>query len=236
MRGVVGLVIILGVALFERVRCIVQDKSALYAKYPQLVSSETDPCVRGLNQVLINMRTDANREIMTQTSMHGLNDLGSMHECEHGTMGDLATYTTLKFNLTYIPVQLISGLCLPSECAQQTLTDFSDTVTNKINSLAISLQKRFNLVDLDKGYGLITRESRVTMMVTQSDTATEEWQQSMRVGFYSAATFCTLVILAFFVVPNVAMLIRHFRGSKRQELESQVSSQRDYLNLQKLDS
>ena len=35
-----------------------KDKSKLYERYPQLLSADTDPCVRGLNQVFINMNTN----------------------------------------------------------------------------------------------------------------------------------------------------------------------------------
>ena len=89
----------------------------LYKKYPQLLSDDTDPCVRGLNQLLINMATSMPHEIMVESSVHQLNDLGSQRACEEGSAGDLATYATLKLNITYIPVELISGLCLPKECS-----------------------------------------------------------------------------------------------------------------------
>ena len=88
----------------------------MYEKYPQLVSNDTDPCVRGLNQVLINMGTQVPQEVMTLSTMHGVNDLGSIQQCQYGTIGD-AVYSTLKINVTHIPVALISGLCLPVECS-----------------------------------------------------------------------------------------------------------------------
>ena len=31
------------------VHALVKDKSALYEKYPQLISNDTNPCIRGLN-------------------------------------------------------------------------------------------------------------------------------------------------------------------------------------------
>ena len=76
---------------------------------------------------------------MTLNTMHALNDLGSMSECTHGTIGDVATYSTLKLNVTHIPVSLISGLCLPVECTQEQLTGFADTVTNGINNVLVGL-------------------------------------------------------------------------------------------------
>ena len=81
-------------------------------------------------------------------------------------MGDLATYATLKLNITYIPVELISGLCLPKECSQKNLTDFSEKVTDIINKIGIMLQKKLHIFDFSKGYGLVKPESRVTMVLT----------------------------------------------------------------------
>ena len=81
------------------------------------------------------MGTQIPQEVMTLSTMHGVNDLGSMNECEYGTLGDWATYSTLKINITHIPVALISGICLPVECTQTNLTDFGDTVSNKLVNL-----------------------------------------------------------------------------------------------------
>ena len=41
---------------------LTKDKKELYRKYPQLLSPETDPCVRGINQLLINMKTSDSYE------------------------------------------------------------------------------------------------------------------------------------------------------------------------------
>ena len=100
------------------------DKSALYEKYPQLL--DTEPCYQGLNQLFINIRTQAPPQIMAQSSMHALDDLGSLSACEFGTIGDLAGYSTLKLNVTHIPISLYMGLCLPKECSQQNQTQFSN--------------------------------------------------------------------------------------------------------------
>ena len=59
--------------------------------------------------------------------------------CEEDSVGYLATYATLKLNMTHIPVEMISGLCLPKEYIQQNLTDFSAKVTNTISRIAIKL-------------------------------------------------------------------------------------------------
>ena len=94
-----------------------KDKTKLYETYPQLNSTDTDPCVRGLNNVFINLRTLSSAEQMVQTSIHGINDLGSMKECENGSMADFAAFSALKFNFTHSPISLISGICLPKECS-----------------------------------------------------------------------------------------------------------------------
>ena len=114
-----SLVVMLNFFSMKQVHGYIQDKTPLYERYPQLISNDTDPCVRGLNQVLINMGTQVPQEVMTLSTMHGLNDLGSMEQCQFGTIGDAwSTYSTLKINVTHIPVSLISGLCLPVECTQ----------------------------------------------------------------------------------------------------------------------
>lgn len=100
---------------------------------------------------------------MTQTSMHALNDLGSQAECENGTFGDLATYSILQLNVTHIPVKLISGVCLPAACTQEQLTRFSDNTSIQVNNLLIAAQKKFDFLDLTKGYGLVKDYSRLTV-------------------------------------------------------------------------
>ena len=82
----------------------VKDKSELYKRYPQLLSTETDPCVKGLNQLFINMNTNLTAETMAFQSMHGLADLGRKKECENGDMADFASYSTLNLNISHIPV------------------------------------------------------------------------------------------------------------------------------------
>lgn len=121
------------------------------------------------------MRTLEPQEIMAQTSMHALNDLGSMKECQSGSVADLATYSTLQLNITHIPIPLISGLCLPAECSQAQLSSFIEKTTNGVNNLLVKAQKKFDLVDLTKGYGLVKDYSRLTISLTQTDQAVEEW-------------------------------------------------------------
>ena len=49
---------ILAVSLFlTTCHALTTNKARLYKKYPQLLSEDTDPCIRGLNQVFINMGT-----------------------------------------------------------------------------------------------------------------------------------------------------------------------------------
>lgn len=58
-----------------------KDKSLLYEKYPQLISQDTDPCIRGLNQLFINMDSNLTSDLMAFESMHGLDDLASKSAC-----------------------------------------------------------------------------------------------------------------------------------------------------------
>ena len=149
-----------------QVNALVKDKTALYEKYPQLISNDTDPCIRGLNQVFINMRTQMAQEVMTLSTMHALNDLGSQKQCENGSMADLATYSILAFNVTHMPVSLMSGVCLPAACSQDQLTEFGNNFTIMVNDLLISVQERFDLFDLNKGYGWVKDFTRLTGSLT----------------------------------------------------------------------
>jgi hypothetical protein len=67
---------------FVGLSAAIKDKSELYARYPQLNSTETPPCIRGLSNFLINMHSGDNERRMTDSSMHQLNDLGSQDLCE----------------------------------------------------------------------------------------------------------------------------------------------------------
>ena len=67
--------------------------------------------------------------------MHGLNDLGSLQQCQFGTIGEWANYSTLKLNITHIPVSLISGLCLPIECTKRNLTQFGNNASDYLTTL-----------------------------------------------------------------------------------------------------
>lgn len=93
----------------------------MYETYPQLVSDETNACIRGLSNLIINMRSVDQAEIMVQESMHAINDLGSKRACQGPSMEDLASYSILKINVTHLPTALISGLCLPKECTPENL-------------------------------------------------------------------------------------------------------------------
>ena len=37
---------------------VVKDKSLLYKKYPQLISTETNPCVSALSQMFISLKSE----------------------------------------------------------------------------------------------------------------------------------------------------------------------------------
>ena len=59
--------------------------------------------------MFINVKSDEDYEMMWQSGMHGLDDLGSLPLCEQAN----GVYSTLALNITYVPAILISGLCLP---------------------------------------------------------------------------------------------------------------------------
>mmetsp|Transcript_24992 Transcript_24992/g.33487 ORF Transcript_24992/g.33487 Transcript_24992/m.33487 type:complete len:125 (+) Transcript_24992:134-508(+) len=123
-----------------------------------------DPCMQSISALLINMGTTRSMEVMTESTLHGFNDLGSQAACEGEDTID-ATYVTLKLNLTHIPVELISGLCLPRECSQK-LQHVSGRVSDKANDILDAIQRKFHILNLDKGYGIVTKESKVLMTLT----------------------------------------------------------------------
>ena len=188
-----------------------KDKSELYAKYPQLISEDTDPCIRGLNQLFINMRTETSQEVMAMTSFKQLNDLGSMKECTNGVIDDVATYSTLKLNITDIPVGFYQGMCLPAECSQEQLTNFGNNAAIKVNDLLIGVQKKFDLIDFSKDYGLFKDYSRLSVTLDQSLNTAKVWQEELKGGYIAACIFCTTVLVVFCIAPNVYLLTKHFK-------------------------
>lgn len=84
-----------------------------------------------------------------------------------------------------------------------------------MNNLLIAAQKKFDLLNLTKGYGLVKDYSRLTVAVVKSDQAAEEWDQSVEVGYIVALCFCSLIFLAFCLAPNIYLIICHFRSNKQ---------------------
>lgn len=85
--------------------------------------------------MFINVKSEEDYEMMWQSGMHGLDDLGSLPLCEQAN----GVYSNLALNITYVPAILISGLCLPQECTPQMMDSFMDGLTNNINNLVIAL-------------------------------------------------------------------------------------------------
>ena len=94
-----------------------------------------------------------------------------METCDYGTIGDLAGYSTLKLNITHIPIGFYMGLCLPKECSQLNQTQFSNNVSIFLNQVLGNLQKNFHLIDFSKGYGLIQPFTDVFFTLTSSQDA-----------------------------------------------------------------
>ena len=152
---------------------------------------------------------------MAQSSFHGLDDLGSMAQCDHGNLGDyLSQYSTLRLNITHIPISLYQGVCLPKECTQEKLSEFSDKVSILLTSTVTGLQKKLHLFDFSKGYGLVKEYSRLYVTLEESEPAVEEWYASVSVGYVVALVFCGIMFVVFCCAPNIFHLIRHFTDNK----------------------
>ena len=157
------------------------------------------------------MNTNLTSEVMTFQSMHGLADLGRKKECERGDMADFATYSTLNLNITHVPVQLISGLCLPVECTPEQLQQFSTTITGKIDNLLVKLQENHHFLPIKDDSGLLRNFTRLQLEINPSSYDTETWKGDVRVGYIISLCFCSVIFILFCLIPNAYIIWKHFR-------------------------
>lgn len=191
------------------------NKSALYQAYPQLVSPETNACIQGISQLLINMYTEEHYSKMVSSSMHDLDDLGSQYLCDSGDMSEWATYTTMMLNITHMPTALISGLCMPKACTPEALYALSDDATNKINNFLAKLQHKFGMFNFtDQTTGFIRNFTEVQFTLTESDVQLAQWRDSLRAGFILALLLVSCFLTLFFLLPNVYLLTRRVKEVK----------------------
>jgi len=76
--------------------------------------------------------------------------------------------------------------------------------------LLIVAQKKLDIFDFDKGYGLVKSYSRVELSMDQSEQTAEDWRDSMRAGFICALLFISICVTLFCIAPNVYWLVLHF--------------------------
>ena len=157
------------------------------------------------------MNTNLTSNLMAFETMHGLADLGRKSVCQSGSMADYATYSTLNLNITHIPVQLISGLCLPKECTPDQLESFSGMITSKANALLMNIQKNHHLIPIHEDSGLIRDFTRLQIAVNPSSYYTEEWKDDVNLGYIISLVFCSVLFALFCVVPNAFVVWRHCR-------------------------
>ena len=119
--------------------------------------------------MFINLKSEQTYEMMWQSGMHGLNDLGSLPLCEQAD----GVYSNLVLNITYVPATLISGLCLPKECTPAMMDTFMGNMTDRINNLLIEVQKKLGVFNV--GPGLIQNFTRMEGRVLESQYQTDMW-------------------------------------------------------------
>lgn len=119
--------------------------------------------------MFINLKSEQAYEMMWQSGMHGLNDLGSLPLCEQAN----GVYSNLVLNITYVPATLISGLCLPQECTPAMMNTFMGNMTDRINNLLIEVQKKLGVFNV--GPGLIQNFTRMEGRVLESQYQTDMW-------------------------------------------------------------
>jgi len=126
-------------------------------------------------------------------------------------MADFASYSTLNLNVSHIPVQLISGLCLPIECTPDKLSTFGNTVTTKLNDLIRKVQKNRHILPMKDDSGLLRNFTQLQVQIEPSSYLTEVWKQDVRVGYIISLCFCALVFICFCVIPNALVCWNHYK-------------------------
>jgi len=107
-----------------------------------------------------------------------------------------------------------TGLCLPRECTQAHLDNFTDTLLGFINPMILKLPE-FGIVINNTIFG---PESQVTMKFTTSDAYVEEWQAWTSTGFLFVVGFLA-VIIGVSVLANLSLYVEHRMGSKKGKEE-----------------
>lgn len=156
------------------------------------------------------MRTNTTSHVMAFESMKGLNDLGNMVECENGDLADIASYVTLKLNITKLPTSLISGFCLPAECTQEKLSNFGNAATDKINGILEPLLEAYLKEPI--GLDFLNQDTQLFMTLTASDEAAEDWANSVRPGYIASLVFVSLMILFTCLIPNIYLAALHYQN------------------------
>jgi hypothetical protein len=185
-----------------------KDKSLLYKKYPQLVSSDTNQCVSALSQMFINLKSEQNYEMMWQSGMHGLNDLGSLPLCEQAN----GVYSNLALNMTYVPATLISGLCLPKECTPAMMDAFMVNMTEKINTLIVGAQKKLGLFNV--GPGIIQNFTRMQGRVLESQYQAQMWVDQTNSLFKWVVALLVVYVVCLGVVPAIIIALMNIKNEK----------------------
>jgi hypothetical protein len=108
---------------------------ALYDRYPQLTSGNTNNCVRHFNTMLMNL-TYFPYELMTMYGSMQLNDLGSYTECKRLPDSD---YAVISLNFSHSPLTLFFGACMPQECIQSDYWAVTKATTDLITGLYRSI-------------------------------------------------------------------------------------------------
>lgn len=84
----------------------------LYERYPQLIDSKTNACIRNYASQLLNL-TYYPYDVMTMYGSMMINDIGSYEQCKQMGMSD---YSFIYANITRVPLTIFFGACLPAEC------------------------------------------------------------------------------------------------------------------------
>lgn len=115
----------------------------------------------------------------------------------------------LSLNITYIPIDINFGLCLPKECTQEQFTEVATAMRTKVNHLFAWVKTKIDIGANDK---LITEETRIDIDLTQHNAAMTTWKDNTQGVFIFALTVLVIYSVIFCAMPQAIHCYRHSKG------------------------
>ena len=177
----------------------------------------------------------------TQYWFYGLlfySDLGSKKSCETYPGEHGGSYVQFGINITHFPMNVPISVCLPAECANQSLyLNTTKKIQAMTNELLIEFKKKVDLDDLHNKIepefedgpllkqilALVTNDTFITLRAHVPTTNTEDLQSETESIYIPITWFVGLLIVLFFVLPNLTYLYLHIIN-KRARLPETIAN------------